>query len=247
LKALIEVKLLPIIGHKDQIYVPIDNVILFSHQLTHIKDTTLSDILYWRASSSSLDFFFNLSTNTDVTMVNTWPQSEPAVYSAIHNLARYSRELKQSDSDEYFEHSLIPGVKIKTKNKKTSEFIKEQIARIESVNKDLKNANLFTHSAYYMGSKRCLGAFIVEAIYSVFPADGVIVDLMCGSGVASNALSTFWPVYASDAMQFCQLLAKIQSSGFTSEEGYTLIEEILPNFKKNCNYSARKSQTYLKV
>jgi adenine-specific DNA-methyltransferase len=85
----------------------------------------------------------------------------------------------------------------------------------------------FAQTAYYMGTKRELGPFLVEALAGKLPSDGVVLDLMCGSGAASGAFSRVWTTYASDAQSFCEYLAEIQGSGFTEKQATSCLVSIL--------------------
>jgi hypothetical protein len=84
----------------------------------------------------------------------------------------------------------------------------------------------FANTAYYMGTKRTLTPLIAQACTMWLPRDTYVLDLMCGSGAVSGALSRIWPVAASDAMRFCQNLALVQSSGFSESEAQATIDEV---------------------
>jgi adenine-specific DNA methylase len=98
---------------------------------------------------------------------------------------------------------------------------------------------IFSKSASYMGSKNALGGFIVEAIFSVLPKHGVVVDLMCGSGVSSAAFANNWRTIASDSQTFCTTLAKIHGKGSNVDKAHELLDKILPaaetHFSDFCN------------
>ena len=94
-------------------------------------------------------------------------------------------------------------------------------------------ASYFAKSAYYMGSKKMLGAFLIEAISRYLPPEGIVIDLMCGSGAASQAFSTNWPTYASDAQYFSRYLAKVQGKGMSEKRAIDVLNNIVPYFKKN--------------
>jgi len=81
-----------------------------------------------------------------------------------------------------------------------------------------------TKSAYYMGSKYALSSFLVEGIAGVLPENGVVVDLMSGSGAATRAFSLNWSVLACDAMSFCSCLARC----FGQQEGNGTVLNVLP-------------------
>ena len=84
-----------------------------------------------------------------------------------------------------------------------------------------------------MGSKKNLGPFLVESISRVLPKDGIILDLMCGCGDASQVFSNVWKIYASDSQKFSQYLTLIQGKGYSLHKAVQLIKKIKPNINKN--------------
>lgn len=129
--------------------------------------------------------------------------------------------------------SYFPGARLTTLSEKVFEFAQAQLVREKKV--DMNSVSQFARSAYYMGSKRALCGFLIEAISSVLPESGVVVDLMCGSGVTSGAFSRLWKTYSSDAQQFCRLLAVVHGGGFNRSTAQDLISRILPIFKQHFN------------
>ena len=59
------------------------------------------------------------------------------------------------------------------------------------------------------------------------------MDLMCGSGAMSQAFAQLGPTYASDAQEFCQLLAKVQGRGFTKLRAQQVLERIAPYYNQH--------------
>lgn len=99
----------------------------------------------------------------------------------------------------------------------------EKLAKIEST-----STSIFANTASYMGSKKTLRPFIVEAISTYIDFDSKILDLMCGSGTVSGAFSNFWETYSSDALEFCRILATIQGGGFNIERANKIISTLKP-------------------
>lgn len=91
----------------------------------------------------------------------------------------------------------------------------------------------FARTAYYMGTKRELGPFLVEALATVLPADGVVLDLMCGSGAASGAFSRVWRTYASDAQAFSRHLAIVQGGGYSATRASECLSAILKEAREH--------------
>lgn len=127
---------------------------------------------------------------------------------------------------EYFE-----GSQIITYSKEISDFVISQLSRVNNI--EQVTFDQFSKSASYMGSKKALGGFIVESISSVLPNHGVVVDLMCGSGVVSAAFSNIWRTIASDSQDFCLILAKIHGKGFNLNKAKHLLDKLLPIAKKH--------------
>lgn len=108
---------------------------------------------------------------------------------------------------------------------------REQTARIERVERS--RGSIFANSAYYMGSKRNLAGMITEALAQHLPADGRVLDLMCGSGAVSGASAQVWRTTASDALEFCRSLAVVQGGGMTPSEARGALGKILASAREH--------------
>lgn len=124
------------------------------------------------------------------------------------------------------------GCTIETSNTLIASYVQNAIFRKYNIDKKLRESD-FAKSGYYMGSKKKLIGFLIEAMYMNITDNTVFLDLMCGSGVVSNALSLFGDVYASDAQRFCQLLAGIQGAGFSLERAKKVLSKIHINYMNN--------------
>ena len=91
----------------------------------------------------------------------------------------------------------------------------------------------FVNTASYMGNKKKIAGFIIESMFPYISEDSVFVDLMCGSGAMSQAFAQLGPTYASDAQEFCQLLAKVQGRGFTKLRAQQVLERIAPYYNQH--------------
>jgi adenine-specific DNA-methyltransferase len=65
---------------------------------------------------------------------------------------------------------------------------------------------------HYLGSKARMLGQIEEAVATVNPLDGEVVDLFSGSGVVSEALGQRWPVIAVDIQEYARVLASALSA-----------------------------------
>lgn len=140
------------------------------------------------------------------------------------------------EHDEQMENNTrnfqLLGCIIETTNPLIASYIQNAIYRKYALDKRFTNTN-FAKSGSYMGTKRKILGFIVEAMYLNITENSVFLDLMCGSGVVSNALSLFGEVYASDALKFCQLLAVIQGAGFSLDRAKRVLSRLHYYYKEN--------------
>ena len=132
----------------------------------------------------------------------------------------------------------LGGSKLITVSKSIAQVAKKQMER--ACRSEQTTQCIFSKSASYMGTKKILSGFITEAVFSVLPTHGVVIDLMCGSGVMSAAFSDNWRTIASDSQVFCRVLAKIHGKGFNEVKSKQLLNKILPvakdHFSKLCEF-----------
>src|SRR5208337_1156468 len=107
---------------------------------------------------------------------------EYVVYSALRNLIAHAQRFEETDM-ETSSFRYFSSTRISTGSKRAAEYIEEQISRANKA--DISQTSQFTRSAHYMGTKRYLSGFIIEAISNFLPNNGIILDIMCGSGVMS--------------------------------------------------------------
>lgn len=174
-----------------------------------------------------------IGKDTVIDFINKNTVDSPTFYSAIRNLiARHNitnEPTKKSPLDlAYFE-----GARITTYSEDVIDFANGQLIREEKTNMD--SVSQFARSAYYMGSKRTLSGFLVEAIDSELPEDGIVVDLMCGSGVASGAFNKVWETFSSDALEFCTTLATVHGGGFSRDAAQKFVSKLIPVAKSHFN------------
>lgn len=148
-------------------------------------------------------------------------ESQKAAPVFIRNIIYMFRDkYKKCDRMEYD----VLGVTIVTYNKFVAIYIENAMYRKYRLDQ-IKMSN-FANSSAYMGSKKSLVGFVVEALWPHVEDDSVILDIMCGSGAVSNALAQMSNVYASDAQFFCRLLAKIQGAGFNKKKAFEILNEL---------------------
>ena len=145
---------------------------------------------------------------------------DPGFCSAIRALlAAHDHEPEPTREERTFDY--FPGVRVSA-GPNAATLAHKQLERRRRLVES--RASQFANSAYYMGSKKSLASFIVEAIAPQNP--DVVCDLMCGSGAVAGSCAHFWPTVASDAQEFCRILARIQGAGFSSARADQAIETI---------------------
>lgn len=125
----------------------------------------------------------------------------------------------------------IGGIRVRVPHTNFLPIIGKLSERMNRVSTD--HAPELTKSAYYMGSKYSISPYLVEGIANVLPPDGVVVDLMCGSGAATRAFSLNWEVLASDAMNFCSCLASSYGKQSGDKSALEALPQIHSYFQKN--------------
>ncbi|KAB8059905.1 hypothetical protein GCN74_11050 [Janthinobacterium sp. FT14W] len=114
--------------------------------------------------------------------------------------------------------------------------IETQVSRFLQSSLQRDRTSTLARSANYMGAKTLLCPAILAVVESYHPHDGVILDLMCGSGATAGAFSQRWKVYAADAQSFCRHLALIQGGGMTAARAKEIVTEVVelakPNFSR---------------
>lgn len=151
-------------------------------------------------------------------------------YAALRNLLKNAEKFNKCDIDP-ISHKYFSSTRVLTCSQSVDDYINRQIARGKKA--DMSQISQFTKSAHYMGSKRSLASFLVEAISYYIDTNSTVVDLMCGSGVTSGAFSQFWNVISSDAQEFCQILSLIHSGGYDVEKANILLKQIIPKAKEH--------------
>ena len=168
------------------------------------------------------DSFYSLCVRVDI---GTDRNQLPTVFfAACNNVLREACDATSASPDFAESHTYFGPSRIATSGSAVASLIAEQRMRYEELMKS--SASQFANSAYYMGSKKTLAPFLVEALSSIADKSTQIVDLMCGSGAASGAFAKFWPTIASDAQLFCRNLAIVQGGGYSRRRAATVVEHI---------------------
>jgi hypothetical protein len=171
------------------------------------------------------------SDNTKIVLPGPDVRLNAAFYAGIHDLVSHAQQSFGASKLADMEFQYFPPARVQTRSISTKERAERQIDRanvIASV-----ESSQFANTAYYMGSKRAILGFIVEAMSHLLPESGVVIDLMCGSGAASSGFCRYWPTVASDLQEFCTCLAKVQGGGFDRKRAKTVIGQIIPHAQRH--------------
>lgn len=229
LTALIDFGVLPVYGSKldsgDSRFVlrqDFEALLPFLGRLAHLDpDPIMSKTLFGGGIPSELPLAQHTSLEILTPDIETASPFSAAVRHLLLNV-----EAEGSDNHARIARPFLNTARIVTSSSAVSELANQQRNR-QAMLDSLDTGDL-AKTAHYMGSKREMASFLVEALACVANDDTVVVDLMCGSGAASTAFSLFWDTIASDSQEFCRLLAAIQGSGFPAAEATRLLEHALP-------------------
>ncbi len=155
----------------------------------------------------------------------------PEFYASCKNIIMKCNRKDKNIRSYYREQPYFDSVIMMSKYPALLEIANSQIARAQNIRGDLSMT--FANTAYYMGSKKALGPFLVESLYNILNKDDIVLDIMCGSGSASKALSYYWKTIASDGLEFCINLAHALGSGYSIRKANETLDKLLPNITKN--------------
>jgi adenine-specific DNA-methyltransferase len=223
---LTETFLLPVYGTSDSQWVLAEDLRrmlpIVKQQVHFLKSEILPKTLFDDEQPSVI----SLGPNTELEL-GAWTSGvDPALYAAVRNLVQRAAAEVPLQNVPRRDVAYFPPIRLASSSHDV----------LEAANKQTENARLlgasraseFANTASYMGSKKYLASFIVEALRSTLGDDGVVFDLMCGSGVVSGAASRFWPTIASDAQGFCRILAQVQGGGFTRAGAEQILSLVTP-------------------
>jgi len=210
-----------------------------TQKLVRLEDIwTLSQVIAYLSTDDILTnedrnlFYKGKPTHLRIGLTTTIELNEsdfrrpPEFAAAVRNLMNFvgqSDIVKDKQSEQM---SYIGALSLETSSLLVDEYAKRQIERLARCSSI--RSSQFANTAYYMGSKRNLSAFLVEALIEYTTSSSIILDLMCGSGASAAAFSRNWQTVASDAQSFCRLLAEVQGGGYSVERAEKALDKILP-------------------
>lgn len=207
----------------------VELVFVVQHLPDHRGASYVGRDLFSRGRPSS----FDLHRDTRVNLAQRTSPVDPGVNAALRNLVDFVNRSRPDGGRGDLRVPYLSGSEVFTTSPTIAEFADLQVKR----DLDLKSlqASRFAGTAHYMGSKRALGAFLVHGLCGVLPDNGIVLDIMCGSGAAAAAFSRVWDTRVSDAQLFCQILATVQGGGFSVRRAEKLLEKLLPATRKHAS------------
>jgi len=180
---------------------------------------------------------FPVSSNTWMDLSHS--RLDPAAEAGLRGILRvldHDRTERPDATLAYFGDA-----RLRTRSVAALTLAGEQLARASVVANS--KASVFANSAYYMGSKRALAVPIVEVLAQARPE--IVLDLMCGSGAIAGAASRFWPTMASDAQQFCRLLARVQGKGFSVQLAQRILPSVMSRAREHAAVLSARLERFL--
>ena len=168
------------------------------------------------------DSFYSRCVRVDIGADRN--QLPTVFFAACSNVLREACATTSAPPDFAESHTYFGPSRIATSESTLADVVAKQRKRYEELMSS--SASQFANSAYYMGSKKVLAPFLVEALSAVTNRSTQIVDLMCGSGAAAGAFARFWPTVASDAQRFCRSLAVVQGGGYNRARAAQVVDLI---------------------
>lgn len=228
-----------VIEHREEFYLYTEDIELFKKLMILNNKIDLQDINDIVHTGSLVNKKIWIEENTYLLYDICDIKKEVPVY--VRNIVKFSWE-KDDMSSEWLHVELL-GTTIATTNKKIASYVESAVYRKRQL--DILKSSSFTGSSSYMGTKRKLLGFIVESMFPYCQDNVKFLDIMCGSGSVSNGLAQMGKVYASDAQDFCRLLAKIQGSGFYKTRARILLRQIYDDYNNNLSLLQLKFRSEL--
>jgi adenine-specific DNA-methyltransferase len=174
--------------------------------------------------------YIEINGHTKIELVSKRSKCTSTYYSFIKNLITFASNIEKSISLEQKEEvSHLSFAKVQTSSRAVSMYAYNQIELHKKLG--FIDPSQFANSASYLGSKRTLSGFIIEAITPYTNKDTIIFDLMCGSGSFATSANKAWETYASDALAFSRTLATVQGGGYNKQRADIALTKILNSAK----------------
>jgi adenine-specific DNA methylase len=242
LDGLAEVHVLPVFRSGDDQYVLKSDLILFASALSRFCEDNAIGAHRTNLFGASIPSQLCLGHGDRVSLPQNGEKVDPAFFAALRNLLAFTGSTPAQAGTKASIYPYFSSM-VTTSSEHLVAYIQQQQQRAEMTTPS--RLSQFSGSAYYMGSKRHLSTFLVEAISSILPEHGTIIDLMCGSGAASGAFNRLWRTLASDAQEFSHILAVIQGGGFSASCAQDSLRQLLPAARDHADELASRLKSFL--
>jgi adenine-specific DNA-methyltransferase len=211
------------IVQEDSIYVAVDQFHLLKMLQISAKGSVDSLMLF----DSEHDIL--LSNLTGLSRISEKRRDVPGNEVLVQLLPRLIQKNSDNSDSSSLGRITLPGqgLDVLSRDSKILDAMDSQIDRFSKQSRQQSRTNTLARSANYMGAKTLLCPAITEVLESYLPQDGVVLDLMCGSGATTGAFAQRWKVYASDAQAFSRHLALIQGGGMTGERAKAIVSQVV--------------------
>jgi adenine-specific DNA-methyltransferase len=166
-----------------------------------------------------------LGGGDSIELTSDASNANPAFYPGIRHLSAIATACQSQSTTALFNEPYFPPTRLCTSSPEVLDEARAQVQR--TANLEASRASEFANSAYYMGTKRSMLGFLMECLSGTVPTDGIVFDIMSGSGVAAGAFAHRWRTVASDAQEFSQLLAEVQGGGFSRAGAMSVLTDTL--------------------
>lgn len=228
-------------GDKD--YILKDDMDYYANLVKINSNITEYDRQRFGGEGNLFSKFVKISDHTAIYLPDE-PMVKP-LPAFVRNLFYYSELLDSSHTLKRIPARFeVLGVIVITYESSVELYLEQMIQRKRELDR-VRHSN-FVNTTSYMGNKKRIAGFIIESMFPHLSKDSIFVDLMCGSGAMSQAFAQLGLTYASDAQNFCQLLAKIQGYGFSQIKAQQVLQKIGPYYHEHVQLLTNLFQTQLK-
>lgn len=212
---------------EDKDYILEDDLPFYTHLVELNSQLTEDDQQRFGKEGNLFSQFLKLSEHTAVYLPDRLTKKPLPAF--VRNLFYYSdfidNNLPLNSSPTRFE---LMGIIVITYEPSVANYMEQVLQRKSELDR-VRHLN-FVNTTSYMGNKKKIAGFIIESMFPYIPKNSIFIDLMCGSGSMSQAFAQLGKTYASDAQEFCKLLAKIQGSGFSKIRAQRILKAIVPHY-----------------
>lgn len=228
-------------GGKD--YILKDDMVCYENLGKINSNITEHDLQRFGGVGNLFSQFIKISDHTAVYLPDDLTDKPLPAF--VRNLFYYSDLLDKSSTlkSESVRFEVL-GVIVITYESSVEHYLKQMIQRKHELDR-VRHLN-FVNTTSYMGNKKRIAGFIIESMFPHLSEDSIFVDLMCGSGAMSQAFAQLGVTYASDAQDFCRLLAKIQGRGFSQMKAQQVLKRISPYYHEHVQLLAKLFQAQMK-